>query len=771
MGGSSVPSSTSQYQQVATGIWGSPQATKLALPILKPALANIKNQQDMLMGFQKGDPEQTRKFLGLPTDAPAEEAVHAIGQLNKPVTSQAQFQQPPKAAAHGGIMSLEDEPARDPRKFASGGDTTPKDITKAQETKLGKFQQIIDSGKKLNPSQQRQYDAWTGQRNTFQDYTKQQGALKGAATQAGLAPSQAYINQSGYFGFDPEAYKAAAERGDLAGVTTNPLYAQAIRQLQSMEKQPEQFGQATQAYTDAISGLKSAAGYTPQQVQAQQIEAANIARGDIRDVSAQQARTERMRGGPNVRAIQAQTNQMAQPSDVTGQTYQAANIAPTQRETAQQIGDIGTIQGQGYTAEQMRPVAREQGVTTAAPKTWTDPGVAQQYMNPYAQAVINQNVQEANRNFMKNLSGLRGQAAKSKAYGGSRQGLEEAEALRNQGYLLADIQDKGLSQAYTQGMGQFQAEQGLGSQVGMSNTAQINQLKSQYMQMGMTEAQANQAAINQAQQFTAAQGQAAQTQNVANQLASQQANAQMVNQLKSQYMSMGLSEAQANQMAQNQASQFGAQSAQQAALANQQAGLTTGQANLSAAQQTALANQQAGMTAQQLNQLYGQGGFQTQAANQAAQNQAYNNYVQQQLQAQLQNQGMDFNTAQQNAAMLMQQRTANQQAALQAALANQQAGLQANQQNIGALSQIGNMGQGLGALGTQIGNYGQNLSNMWGQAGGTLQGLGQNWYNQQTQNAGNIWGGPTSLGNQGMNLLGGMGGGQSGYTGQTTKQG
>ena len=52
MGGSSVPSSTSQYQQVATGIWGSPQATKLALPILKPALANIKNQQDMLMGFQ-----------------------------------------------------------------------------------------------------------------------------------------------------------------------------------------------------------------------------------------------------------------------------------------------------------------------------------------------------------------------------------------------------------------------------------------------------------------------------------------------------------------------------------------------------------------------------------------------------------------------------------------------------------------------------------------------------------------------------------------------
>ena len=114
---------------------------------------------------------------------------------------------------------------------------------------------------------------------------------------------------------------------------------------------------------------------------------------------------------------------------------------------------------------------------------------------------------------------------------------------------------------------------------------------------------------------------------------------------------------------------------------------------------------------------------------------------------------------------------ANQQAALQAAIQNQQAGLQANQQNIGAYGQIGNMGQGLGALGTQIGNYGQNLANMWGQAGGTLQGLGTNWYNQQTQNAGNIWGGPTSLGSQGMNLLGGMGGGQSGNVLQTSKQG
>jgi len=618
MGGSSVPSSTSQFQQVATGIWGSPQATKLALPILKPALANIKNQQDMLMGFQKGDPEQTRKFLGLPTDAPAEEAVHAIGQLNKPVTSQVQYQPPAKTAAHGGIMSLEEESTPDPRKFATGGDTAPKkpkapkEVTwsDAQETRRNELTAKQQANQKLTQQERNVLNSlnktYKGYQ-TYTDYNKQQtdtSAIQTAGREAGLAPSQAYINQAGYFGFDPEAYKKAIERGDLAGVTTNPLYSQAIRQLQAMEKQPEQFGQATQAYQDALGGLKGAASYTPQQVQAAQAAAAQANRGDIRDIAAQQAQVER---------------------------YNATHIAPT---------------------------VREQGVTTAAPKTWTDPGVARQYMNPYTQNVLDQELFEANRQAQMRENQQRSQATQQKAFGGTRAALQESEGRRNLGYLLSDIEQKGLQQAYGQGMGQFQQEQQVGSQVGMSNTQQINQLKSQYMQMGLTEAQANQAAVN-------------------------------------------------------AASQFGA----------------------------------------------------------AAQNQAYNNYVSQQLAAQQSNQGMDWNTVNLNTSNQQQANIQNAQLAQQAALANQQAGLQANQQNIGAYSQMGNMGQGLGALGTQIGNYGQNLSNMWGQAGGTLQGLGTNWYNQQSQNAGNIWGGPTSLGNQGMNLLGGMGGGQSGNVTQTTQQG
>ena len=58
MGGQSVPSSTSTTSEVASGIWGSPEAMAYAKPILKPAMQNIAQQQKMLMGFQQGNPAQ-----------------------------------------------------------------------------------------------------------------------------------------------------------------------------------------------------------------------------------------------------------------------------------------------------------------------------------------------------------------------------------------------------------------------------------------------------------------------------------------------------------------------------------------------------------------------------------------------------------------------------------------------------------------------------------------------------------------------------------------
>ena len=130
------------------------------------------------------------------------------------------------------------------------------------------------------------------------------------------------------------------------------------------------------------------------------------------------------------------------------------------------------------------------------------------------QNVVDIQKREANRDYAQQLQKLKAGAAGVGAFGGSRQAIMESEAARNQAQRLSDIEAQGLQQAYQSGMGQFSAEQGLGAQVGMSNTAQVNALKQQYMQMGLSEAQADQMAKNQASQFTASQGQAAQTQNV-----------------------------------------------------------------------------------------------------------------------------------------------------------------------------------------------------------------------------------------------------------------
>lgn len=697
MGGSSVPSSTSQYQQLATGIWGSPQATKLALPILKPALANIKNQQDMLMGFQKGDPAQTRKFLGLPEGASSEETLTALNRANNPVTSQVQYQPPAKTAAQGGLMSLEDEPVRDPRRgYAPGGDVkslTPAQrnavltinkaieagtVTKEQIARLDKIEKSTGlnvspysetgTGTPKNPKIAKSVDS-AGKAYQASPAGKEKTALLDATRREGLTASDAYINEAGKFGFDPKAYDDAIKRGDLAGVTTNPLYSEAIRQLQSMQKLPGQFDQATSAYTNAITGLKDAAQY-----QAKDVNAAQMAQ--YQQVAAQKASTERAAAAAMNRGDVREVN---------------ALMAQVEKYNAALMNAPADIKAQAYEAAQ-----------TQGPKSWTDAGVAQQYMSPYQQAVTDIAKRESMRDYGKQLSQLRSQATQAKAYGGTRQALQEAEAQRGQAQRMGDIEAQGLQQAYQSGMGQFSAEQGLGAQVGMSNTQAMNQQRSQYVAQALEAAKNNYGG-----QLTAEQ------QNQVAQNAASQFNAAAQNLANNNYVAQQL----------------------QAQLANQQMDFGVGQMNTQNQQQTNLANA-------------------------AAANQANQQYAQLNLQGQLANQQAGLTTEQQNAQMRQQ-----------AALANQQAGLQANQQNIGAYGAIGNMGQGLGSLGSQIGNYNANLVGMFGNAGGTLQGLGQSWYNQKAENARNVWGGPTNLGGQGVGVLGGMGGGQTGSVTQTAKQG
>ena len=121
----------------------------------------------------------------------------------------------------------------------------------------------------------------------------------------------------------------------------------------------------------------------------------------------------------------------------------------------------------------------------AGPQSFLDQGVAEAYMSPYMQNVVDIQKREADRAYRQQGNELNAQAVKSGAFGGSRQAIQQAEAARNQNMLLNDIQAKGQQEAYTSGMGQFNAAQGQQMQAGQANltTAQQTALANQAAQI------------------------------------------------------------------------------------------------------------------------------------------------------------------------------------------------------------------------------------------------------------------------------------------------
>jgi len=86
------------------------------------------------------------------------------------------------------------------------------------------------------------------------------------------------------------------------------------------------------------------------------------------------------------------------------------------------------------------------------------PQQAQQYMNPYQQAVVDVAKREAVRSAQPTFRGIGDRAEATGAFGGSRQAIAEAEANRNLQQQLGDIQTTGMQQAYGQGRAAFEAQ-------------------------------------------------------------------------------------------------------------------------------------------------------------------------------------------------------------------------------------------------------------------------------------------------------------------------
>jgi len=138
------------------------------------------------------------------------------------------------------------------------------------------------------------------------------------------------------------------------------------------------------------------------------------------------------------------------------------------------------------------------GATTAA--NILNPNAAQAYMNPYEQAVIDQTMQDIQRQSDIQQQGLSAQAVASNAYGGARQGIQAAEQQRNtidaQARAAAGLRQSGYNQAQQQQLAAATAagQAGLaGAQLMQTGAAQYGQLGQGIGSLGMNQAQLGEA--------------------------------------------------------------------------------------------------------------------------------------------------------------------------------------------------------------------------------------------------------------------------------------
>jgi hypothetical protein len=110
--------------------------------------------------------------------------------------------------------------------------------------------------------------------------------------------------------------------------------------------------------------------------------------------------------------------------------------------------------GAGYAA----PTAAQAAAGETGTYTPASGNVLQQYMTPYLQGALQPQYDAANRQALIAAQNLQSQYGKAGAYGGSRQGVAEAELQRGLLDRMAGITGTGYQQAYEQAQKQFNEE-------------------------------------------------------------------------------------------------------------------------------------------------------------------------------------------------------------------------------------------------------------------------------------------------------------------------
>jgi len=118
------------------------------------------------------------------------------------------------------------------------------------------------------------------------------------------------------------------------------------------------------------------------------------------------------------------------------------------------IGAGGSFTGAGYAA----PTAAQAAAGETGTYTPASGNVLQQYMTPYLQGALQPQYDAARRQAEIQAQNLQSQYGKAGAYGGSRQGVAEAELQRGLLDRMAGITGTGYQQAFEQAQNQFNTE-------------------------------------------------------------------------------------------------------------------------------------------------------------------------------------------------------------------------------------------------------------------------------------------------------------------------
>ncbi len=136
---------------------------------------------------------------------------------------------------------------------------------------------------------------------------------------------------------------------------------------------------------------------------------------------------------------------------------------------AQELAESG-IGGYQSFLDSARDFQTQAGESAAAAGQFVGPDAYKDFMSPYQKEIIDTTLSEFDRQTQAGLPSLRNQAIRSGAFGGAREGVQEAEFLTGQARNRAALQAQLLGQAF--GNAQQAARNAFGQQQSMANLEQ-----------------------------------------------------------------------------------------------------------------------------------------------------------------------------------------------------------------------------------------------------------------------------------------------------------